>query len=201
MFNRNLIMALAVLAACAPTGFATAKDTAKPSYPALYTDTNIVGETIRYPKGPAHITAAIVTLTPGGRTIVRKHGVPLLASIPSCVLTADYASHGTRTLPAGTSASHESRAFRHQQGHVGRCASWRSVYGRGWRQGCHSGQTSACANSRALLAAGGRGRKLESAAARVVVIASMSQYTRQFPPPPAAAARNSFSDAGQRWRE
>jgi hypothetical protein len=45
------------------------------------------------------------------------------------------------------------------------------------------------------------GRKLELAAARVVVIASMSQYTRQFPRPPVAAARNSFSDAGQRWRE
>jgi hypothetical protein len=34
MFNRNLIVALAVLAACAPTGLATAKDMAKPSYPA-----------------------------------------------------------------------------------------------------------------------------------------------------------------------
>jgi hypothetical protein len=34
MFNGNLIMALAVLAACAPTGLATAKDTAKPSYQA-----------------------------------------------------------------------------------------------------------------------------------------------------------------------
>jgi hypothetical protein len=62
------------------------------------------------------------------------------------------------------------------------------------------GQTTARANSRALLAAGGKGRELELAAARVVVIASMSQYRRQFPPPPAAAARNSFSDAGQRWR-
>jgi hypothetical protein len=98
--------------------------------------------------------------TSAGRANYRSHhGVPLLASILSGVLTADYASHGTRTLPAGPSGSHGRRAFRHQQEHAAG-AHPGGLYGRGWRQGCHSGQTTAHANSHALLAAGGRGQEI-----------------------------------------
>jgi len=77
---------------------------AVPSYPAtplLSTGTTIVGETIRYPKGPAHVTAAIVTLAPGGRTILHKHGVPLFAYILEGELTVNYGKHGTRTYGPG----------------------------------------------------------------------------------------------------
>ena len=102
MLCRRLVIALSL---CALAGPALA-ETAKPNYPAvplLSTGKNIVGETIHYPPGEAHITAAIVTLAPGGRTIVHKHGVPLFAYILSGELTVDYGSHGTRTYKQGTS--------------------------------------------------------------------------------------------------
>ena len=70
--------------------------------PLLSTGTSIIGETIRYPKtGRAHVTAAIVTLAPGGRTIVHKHGVPLFAYILDGELTVDYGKHGKRTYLKG----------------------------------------------------------------------------------------------------
>jgi quercetin dioxygenase-like cupin family protein len=106
MLHRTPIMALAVAAGCALAGFAGARDTAPPSYPAvplLSTGTTIVGETIRYPAGDAHVTAAIVTLAPGGRTILHKHGVPLFAYILAGELTVNYGTHGTRTYKQGQS--------------------------------------------------------------------------------------------------
>ena len=104
MLRRPLILALAVFSACALASTANARDAAKPSYPAvplLSTGTNVVGETIRYPQGAAHVTAAIVTLAPGGRTILHKHGVPLFAYILSGELTVNYGAHGTRTYKTG----------------------------------------------------------------------------------------------------
>jgi quercetin dioxygenase-like cupin family protein len=105
MHHRTLIIALAALAACALIGPAAARD-AQPSYPAvplLSTGTTIVGETIHYPQGDAHVTAAIVTLAPGGRTILHKHGVPLFAYILAGELTVNYGAHGTRTYRQGQS--------------------------------------------------------------------------------------------------
>ena len=104
MLRRPLLLALAALAAGALVHPAAARDAAKPSYPAvplLSIGKNIVGETIRYPQGAAQVTAAIVTLAPGGRTIVHKHGVPLFAYILSGVLTVNYGKHGTRTYKPG----------------------------------------------------------------------------------------------------
>jgi quercetin dioxygenase-like cupin family protein len=105
MLHRNLIIALAALAGCALLRPAAAEN-APPSYPAvplLSTGTTIVGETIRYPQGDAHVTAAIVTLAPGGRTILHKHGVPLFAYILAGELTVNYGTHGTRTYRQGQS--------------------------------------------------------------------------------------------------
>ncbi len=107
MLYGTRIMALAVIASCAVSGPAAARDTAPPGgYPAvplLSTGKTIVGETIRYPKGDAHVTASIVTLAPGGRTILHKHGVPLFAYILSGELTVNYGKHGTRTYRQGQS--------------------------------------------------------------------------------------------------
>jgi quercetin dioxygenase-like cupin family protein len=103
MQHRTLIIALV---ACALIGPAAARDATKPNYPAvplLSTGKTIVGETIHYPSGPAHVTAAIVTLAPGGRTILHKHGVPLLAYILAGELTVNYGTHGTRTYRQGQS--------------------------------------------------------------------------------------------------
>ena len=108
MVHRSLAVALALIAGHAIAGRATAQETAPPpDYPAvplLSTGTSIIGETIRYPKtGRAHVTAAIVTLAPGGRTIVHKHGVPLFAYILDGELTVDYGKHGKRTYRQGQS--------------------------------------------------------------------------------------------------
>jgi len=69
--------------------------------PLLSTGTNVVGETISYPQGTAHVTATTVTLAPGGHTIVHRHGVPLFAYILFGELTVDYGMRGMRTYRQG----------------------------------------------------------------------------------------------------
>jgi quercetin dioxygenase-like cupin family protein len=97
-----------LIAGHAMTGRANAEDAAPakdyPAAPLISTGTTILGETIRYPRtGAAHVTAAIVTLAPGGKTIMHKHGVPLFAYILDGELTVDYGTHGTRTYRQGQS--------------------------------------------------------------------------------------------------
>ena len=89
-------------------GRASAEDAALakdyPAAPLLSTSTTILGESIRYPRtGRAHVTAAIVTLAAGARTITHKHGVPLFAYILDGELTVDYGTRGTRTYRQGQS--------------------------------------------------------------------------------------------------
>ena len=103
MPSRRLILAICIAFALPVSALA---DSAKPSYPAvplLSTGTTILGEKIHYPKGDAHVTAAIVTLAPGERTILHKHDVPLFAYILEGELTVDYGAHGTRTYKQGQS--------------------------------------------------------------------------------------------------
>lgn len=100
---RHLPLAVALLTTLA---FPTFARDAAPSYPAvplLSTGTTILGETIHYPKGDAHVTASIVTLAPGARTILHRHPVPLYAYILEGELIVDYGTHGTRTYKQGTS--------------------------------------------------------------------------------------------------
>ena len=108
MLLPSLTLALVLLASHALAVRANAEDAAPakdyPAAPLLSTGTSILGETIRYPNaGPAHVTAAIVTLAPGARTIMHKHGVPLFAYILDGELTVDYGTHGTRTYRQGQS--------------------------------------------------------------------------------------------------
>ena len=73
-----------------------------PAAPLLSTGVTILGEPIRYPTtGPAHVTASIIALAPGGKTIAHKHGVPLFAYILEGELTVDYGPRGVRTYRAG----------------------------------------------------------------------------------------------------
>jgi quercetin dioxygenase-like cupin family protein len=79
-----------------------AQDAGYPATALLSTGRSIVGETIRYPEtGPAHVTASIVVLAPGAKTIVHRHGVPLFAYILEGELTVDYGAHGVRVYRAG----------------------------------------------------------------------------------------------------
>jgi quercetin dioxygenase-like cupin family protein len=102
MPDRNLAVALVFVASLTTADRAAAQDGGYPAVPLLSTGTSIVGEMLRYPTGgPAHVTAAIVTVTPGATTIVHKHGVPLFAYILDGELTVDYGAHGKRTYRAG----------------------------------------------------------------------------------------------------
>ncbi|MFN3349616.1 cupin domain-containing protein [Pseudorhodoplanes sp.] len=74
-----------------------------PALPLLSTSTTVVGEKLRYPDGEPHVTAAIVTLLPGQRTIPHTHGVPLFAYILDGELSVDYGAHGIRTYKKGDS--------------------------------------------------------------------------------------------------
>jgi quercetin dioxygenase-like cupin family protein len=97
MLQRLLIAAIVLMSANA-----IAQERGYPAVPLLSTDKNIVGETIHYPTTePAQITAAIVTLAPGAKTISHKHGVPLFAYILDGQLAVDYGAHGTRTYKKG----------------------------------------------------------------------------------------------------
>jgi len=61
-----------------------------------------MGETLHYPtNGLAHVTAAIVTLPPGSRTVLHKHGVPLSAYVLKGEITVDYSDRGKRTYRQG----------------------------------------------------------------------------------------------------
>lgn len=98
---KSYLLALSLLASCA---IAVRADSAPPSYPAiplLSSGQTVVGETIRYPSGDARVTASIVTLAPGGRTIAHRHGVPMFAYILDGELTVDYGDKGKRIYRAG----------------------------------------------------------------------------------------------------
>ena len=94
-----------VICAAASVGHLAAEDKAPAalaSVPLLSTGTTVMGETLHYPtNGAAHVTAAIVTLPPGGRTILHKHGVPLFAYVLEGEITVDYGDRGKRTYRQG----------------------------------------------------------------------------------------------------
>ena len=84
------------------TAQAPAQNQGYPAFPLLSAQTNVVGETIAYPAtGPARVTAAIVVLAPGEKTIVHRHGAPMFAYILAGELTVDYGSYGTRRYTKG----------------------------------------------------------------------------------------------------
>lgn len=90
--------------ASAPNTPAPTNAAGYPTIPLLSTSTTIMGETLRYPTtGPAHVTATIVTLAPGQRTIPHKHGVPLFAYVLDGEFSVDYGDKGIRTYKPGES--------------------------------------------------------------------------------------------------
>ena len=105
MRYRTAIVAILLLIALAPAGRLGAEENvlpAQPAAPLLSTGTTILGETLHYPtNGPAHVTASIVTLPPGGRTVLHKHGVPMFAYVLEGEITVDYGDRGKRTFHQG----------------------------------------------------------------------------------------------------
>lgn len=100
---RNLLAVLAVLAIVGP---ACAEDLAPQTYqnlltPLLESSTDVLGAPLAYPEGTPNVTAAIVTIPPGGETGWHEHEVPLFAYLLEGELTVDYGEKGTRTYRAG----------------------------------------------------------------------------------------------------
>jgi len=98
----GLAFALALVVNQAAISEEAAQPQAYPAVSLLSTSTNVLGEPIHYPTtGPAQVTAAIVTLAPGEKTSIHKHGVPLLAYILEGKLMVDYAGYKQQTYHAG----------------------------------------------------------------------------------------------------
>ncbi len=110
------IPALALMAGLAMAGAAPAMAQPAPAvapaapidqYAALLTPIlaggeTIIGQEIAYPTdGAVNITAALVTIPPGGTTGWHSHEVPLFAYILSGELTVDYGTEGIRIYGEG----------------------------------------------------------------------------------------------------
>jgi quercetin dioxygenase-like cupin family protein len=105
LFGFDLVVAAIALTIAAHPTFAQNAAPAQgyPAEPLLSTSTTVLGEPLRYPPGAAHVTSAIVTLAPGARTILHKHGVPMFAYILDGEITVDYGARGKRTYRKGQS--------------------------------------------------------------------------------------------------
>ena len=97
---------LAAIILAGSLAFALAEDTAaiKPTVtPVMESGTTIIGQPIIYPVGTAKVTAAIVTIPPGGETGWHTHAVPLFGYMLDGELTVDYGIQGTRLYKPGDS--------------------------------------------------------------------------------------------------
>lgn len=88
-------------AAVAVAGAAHAETSYPPVEVLLQSETTVIGQPIVYPKGPAQITVAIVTMQPGQVTGWHQHEAPLTAHMLEGELTVDYGDDGTRVYRQG----------------------------------------------------------------------------------------------------
>jgi len=70
--------------------------------PLVESGTDVLGTPLEYPPGPAKVTAAIVTIPPGGQTGWHRHEVPLFAYVLEGELSVDYGEKGTKVFTAGS---------------------------------------------------------------------------------------------------
>ena len=103
LFALALLLTSPAFAQRAPDAAPATNAAGYPAVQLLSTGTTILGEKLRYPSGDPHVTASIITLAPGQRTIPHKHGVPLFAYILSGELSVDYGDKGVRTYKKGDS--------------------------------------------------------------------------------------------------
>jgi quercetin dioxygenase-like cupin family protein len=69
--------------------------------PILASGQTVLDQPIAYPVGTAKVTAAIVTIPPGGETGWHTHAVPLFVYILEGVVTVDYGDKGVKVYSAG----------------------------------------------------------------------------------------------------
>jgi quercetin dioxygenase-like cupin family protein len=102
MRGRFTLIVLLLAIMWAPAEPTAAQENGPTVMPLLSTGTTVIGEPLHYPtSGPAQVTAAIITLKPGTKTNLHKHGVPLFAYILEGEITVDYGDRGKRTYRQG----------------------------------------------------------------------------------------------------
>jgi quercetin dioxygenase-like cupin family protein len=93
-------LSLLLMSGFAQPGFAD-------GYPAIKLfsgSTTVTGEEIAYPTaGKARVNAMIVTLAPGEKTMLHRHGVPVFIHILEGEVTVDYGERGRKTFRQGES--------------------------------------------------------------------------------------------------
>jgi len=106
--GRGVLRALALVALALPllAGHAAAEDLSRYQAlltPLLQSGQTVIGQPLQYPAGDPKVTAAIVTLPPGGETGWHSHEVPLFGYVLEGELTVDYGSKGVKVYKAGDS--------------------------------------------------------------------------------------------------
>ena len=102
MLLSRTILAAGILAVSFGPTWADDATSLKPSVtPVLQATQTIIGQPIVYPQGTAEVTAAIVTIPPGGETGWHIHAVPLFGYVLEGELSVDYGDKGTHTYVAG----------------------------------------------------------------------------------------------------
>jgi quercetin dioxygenase-like cupin family protein len=71
--------------------------------PLLSSGQTVIGQPIAYPSGTPKVTAAIVTIPPGGETGWHTHAVPLFAYMLEGELVVDYGDKGVKVYKTGDS--------------------------------------------------------------------------------------------------
>jgi quercetin dioxygenase-like cupin family protein len=77
----------------------TSKD--YPIVPLVKGNKTIMGEEFSYPSGQADVTAAILTLAPGAKTLRHRHGVPLFIYVLDGEIEVDYGVKGKKIYKKG----------------------------------------------------------------------------------------------------
>ena len=97
---RSAIYTVAILSALT----AQAAADGYPAVPLLSTSKTVMDEEIAYPTtGPAKISAMLVTIAPGEKTMVHQHGVPLFVYVLEGEVSVDYGKYGVKIFKKGQS--------------------------------------------------------------------------------------------------
>lgn len=72
-----------------------------PIVPLLKGNKTIMGEDFSYPLGQPNVTAAVLTLMPGAKTLAHTHGVPLFIYVLEGEMEVDYGAKGKKTYKKG----------------------------------------------------------------------------------------------------
>jgi quercetin dioxygenase-like cupin family protein len=104
MIRARIALAFPILLALAVPPSAFGKESAQYQNlltPLLESGETIIGQGIAYPDGKPKVTAAIVTIPPGGETGWHTHPVPLFVYVLEGEVTVDYGDKGIKVYKAG----------------------------------------------------------------------------------------------------